>query len=479
MVFPLGELIGAIDIGTSRIKAGIYDESGTLLELVEVRSPLVRKGEVAEHEPLELIRIIREIFSRLSSRGVRCAGITTYRGSLILWDSSNGKPLTNIITWMDLRSSLNYRNLPLRYKMLSKLPKVGSIFSPESLITRLYVLLKERADLKNFLYLNKVCVWNVDAFIVHNLVKKCYTDASIGTLTGIYHPKNFKELWSLVRIAGLKRFRIPKIIEHGKILGTVGDIKLGGVIGDQQAASLGSECIDKGCLKISIGSGLFMDLSLGEEFKLLTRHGLLPIVIYKTQRRTLRGVEAYIPGVGLFVDAVLSLLGKNHNMLEEALKVKNPKFILPTIYGLRYPRVLGGLSLVAIDYVETSSRRIIGSALHSMALLTSFYYKIILKSIGEPKKVVVTGGLSRSRALVKLISSYLGRPVIRTLDPHTSLRGAAELAREACDIKGLFSPLATEVIEPDDNLKLLSERDLIGYIKCLRFLEGGRKRWRT
>ncbi len=473
MVFLLEESkIGAIDVGTTKIKAGIYNAHGKLIELVELESPVMHKGPIAEHDPKRLILSIKEIVRNFSKKGVKCLGITTYRGSLAVWNRNDNSALSNIITWMDLRSSIRYKELPFRIRLFSKVPKIGPILSPESLIVRLLVLTRERSDLANLIYSNDVCIWNVDAFIVSNLINKCYTDATIGTLTGIYHPKNFNDMWRLLSLLGLKRFNVPEIIDHEKVLGLIeGGIKLGGVMGDQQAASLGSNCIEEGCLKITVGSGLFLDLSLGRSFKLMTSQGLLPIVLYKAPSSVNWGVEAYVPGVGTFIDSTLKLFDINYEAMEKVLDVKDPMFVLPTLYGLRFPKMGKGLTFLPIDYYSLSHRRVLGSVLHSIALLTRFYYNIIVKRTGRPRKVVITGGLSRSKALVKLIASYLERPVLRTKDPHMSLRGAARLAQRACYSEDLFSEPEMEMLEPNEDLKILSDNNIIKAVKLIRNMQ--------
>ncbi len=473
MVFLLEELkIGAIDVGTTKIKAGIYSAYGNLIEFAELGSPVIHKGPIAEHNPKRLILSIKETIRYFSKKGVKCLGITTYRGSLAIWNRNDNHALSNIITWMDLRSSIRYKKLPFSIKLFSKVPKIGPILSPESLIIRLLALTRERNDLVDLIYNNSICIWNVDAFIVSNLINKCYTDATIGTLTGIYHPKNFNDMWRLLSFLGLKRFNVPEIIDHEKVLGLMEEgIKLGGIMGDQQAASLGSNCIEEGCLKITVGSGLFLDLSLGSNFRLMTGQGLLPIVLYKVSSNVNWGVEAYVPGIGTFIDSILELFDVNYEVMEKVLDVKDPIFVLPTLYGLRFPKMSKGLTFLPVDYYGLSHRRVLSSVLHSIALLTRFYYKIITEKAGRPKKIVVTGGLSRSKTLAKLIASYIERPILRTKDPHMSLRGVARLAQRACYSEDSFSEPEMEILEPNEDLKILSDNSIIKAVKLIKNMQ--------
>ena len=55
---------------------------------------------------------------------------------------------------------------------------------------------------------------------------------------------------------------------------------IGGMAGDQQAATIGQACFDKGQSKSTYGTGCFLLMNIGDKFK-LSKNRLLTTVAYK------------------------------------------------------------------------------------------------------------------------------------------------------------------------------------------------------
>ncbi|MGV2480506.1 UNVERIFIED_CONTAM: glycerol kinase, partial [Salmonella enterica subsp. enterica serovar Weltevreden] len=59
-----------------------------------------------------------------------------------------------------------------------------------------------------------------------------------------------------------------------------GEIRIGGIAGDQQAATVGQACVAPGMIKSTYGTGCFMVLNTGREF-LRSKNRLLSTVAYR------------------------------------------------------------------------------------------------------------------------------------------------------------------------------------------------------
>ena len=64
---------------------------------------------------------------------------------------------------------------------------------------------------------------------------------------------------------------LPKVVENSYNFGSTslfgGKINIGGVAGDQQAATIGQACFKKGQSKSTYGTGCFLLMNIGEDFK--------------------------------------------------------------------------------------------------------------------------------------------------------------------------------------------------------------------
>lgn len=113
------------------------------------------------------------------------------------------------------------------------------------------------------------------------------TDVTNATATGFYDP--FQGNWASwsFSIYGISPEMLPRVVPNDfKEFGCV-DSKLFGhsipiraIMGDQPAAMWGSVCFEKGDLKVTLGTGSFLDLNTGSACH-ASVHGLYPLVAWK------------------------------------------------------------------------------------------------------------------------------------------------------------------------------------------------------
>ena len=100
----------------------------------------------------------------------------------------------------------------------------------------------------------------------------------------IYDPK--KEKWSeeLLNLFNIDKNILPEVKENSYNFGTTklfgGEIKIGGMAGDQQAATIGQACFSSGQSKSTYGTGCFLLMNIGNKFK-ISSNKLLTTVAFK------------------------------------------------------------------------------------------------------------------------------------------------------------------------------------------------------
>ncbi len=457
--------VAGIDVGTSRIKLDVYRGN----ELVERRSwanEFLRDGGVVEQDP-ELVRArVLEALDVARRLGARCIGLSTYRGSIVVWRAGGGKA-ANVVTWMDRRSLELYKTLPLRARVASRLPVLGSTLSPESPMVKLRILLEERRDLYEGLASGRYRAWNIDAYLVEALTGGYKSDPSNKALMGIVHPRDLKPIWLVARLLGLPRIPIPNTLYHDEVV-EAGDFALGVVMGDQQATNHGTGCVEPGCIRIGMGSGLFASLVTGPRLELSPGKGLVPLIIYRDRASSIYGLEGYITGLGRAVEWFIdNFFRGDYDILNEVSREPGrPPVVLPFFWGLRYPRRTRGLAGVLGIEPHHTLRDVAKGVAHSIAASIAFQVRLLSPASPGRVRVVVTGGLSRLRGLVSLTASYLGRSVERTVDPDTAALGVARIAARNCGVDGP-SPAETEVIDPAEGVEVIEPERLFEWIGSL------------
>ncbi|MCE4619304.1 MAG: hypothetical protein F7C37_07725 [Desulfurococcales archaeon] len=450
--------VAGIDVGTSKIKLEVYDGDVVLKKIV-VNNDFIIEGNRVEQNPLELLAKVKQLIEKAKGYGAKCFGFATYRGSILVWENKS-KPVSNIITWMDRRSLEEYNKLPLKARILSKLPIIGATLSPESPMVKLKILSLEKPDILKGLSSGTMHAWNIDGYLIESLTNKFMSDPSNMGLMGVINPKDLKPIWITTKLLDLPKIPIPEPLYHNQTIVT-GDINIGPFMGDQQAANHGLDCLTAGCVRVSMGSGLFASIIVGGNIKLPTSKGIVPLILYKEENRGLYGLESYITGLGKAVEwFVENLLQGNYSLLDEASTLEGePPLILPFFWGLRYPRIRKGIAGVVGIEPGYTIKDIAKGVAHAVAASIAYLLENLGSAGLKPSRIVLTGGLTRLDNLTRLVASYLGREVERSVEPDAPGRGVARLAAKACGLDEP-SPIPTETVEPLENVDLIEPREI-------------------
>ncbi len=97
-------LLGA-DIGTTSLKAAVFDETGTMIKSVTKDYTLIVSGDRVEFNAEDYFRLFSEAYDEVSEGiEITAVAIDTQCETMILADA-DGKPLMNAIVWLDNRAA--------------------------------------------------------------------------------------------------------------------------------------------------------------------------------------------------------------------------------------------------------------------------------------------------------------------------------------------------------------------------------------
>lgn len=130
----------------------------------------------------------------------------------------------------------------------------------------------------------------VDTWIIYRLTKgeSYVTDSSNASRTMLMNLHTLEWSEKMLQESGIKRENLPEIKKASAAdFGTISDldflqgVKIGGVLGDQQASCLG-HTLQKGEVKNTYGTGCFILMNVGDKVVQST-HGLLSTVCYSVK----------------------------------------------------------------------------------------------------------------------------------------------------------------------------------------------------
>ena len=298
------EKIIAIDQGTSSTRAVLYDAKGRLLDAAqeEFQQFFPQEGWV-EHNP-ELIweSVLSTLTTltkknNLTSSDIASIGITNQRETTIVWNRKTGEPISNAIVWQDRRTAEFCNSLSGEEKLVQK--KTGLTLDPYFSATKLHWLLSNIEGAKELAINGDLLFGTVDTYLIWKLTegRSFKTDVTNASRTMLFNIEDQEWDEDLLNLFQVPKKMLPEVCDNvhnfgfTSILG--GEITIGGVAGDQQAALIGQCCFDPGEVKSTFGTGCFMIVNTGEHI-LTSENKLLSTIGYRINGKTTYALEGSI-----------------------------------------------------------------------------------------------------------------------------------------------------------------------------------------
>ncbi|RUO99242.1 glycerol kinase GlpK [Hyphomicrobium sp.] len=440
----------AIDQGTTSTRATVFD--GRLSPVAsaqkELRQIYPAPGWV-EHDAEEIwsavVATVREAMSvaGISASDVAGIGITNQRETTILWDRATDKPIHNAIVWQDRRTADACTAMRTSGLELGITEKSGLLVDPYFSATKIAWLLDNVSGARVLAEQGRLAFGTVDSFLLWRLTggKVHATDATNASRTLLFNIARGgwdKELCSQFAIpVGL----LPEVRDCAANFGETlpelfgGAIRVCGIAGDQQAATIGQGCFTPGMMKVTYGTGCFLLLNTGTNL-VYSRHRLLTTIAYQFS-----GERTYALEGALFIaGAAVQLLRDGLHMISRSAeadalaKKADPQeevYLVPAFVGLGAPYwdaeargALFGLTrnsgpaeiaLAALESVGYQTRDLL-EAMHADCPALS---ETVLR---------IDGGMTASDVTMQFVADILDAPVDRPVVRETTSLGAAYLA---------------------------------------------------
>ncbi len=270
-----------IDQGTTSSRVVIYKKNFEIFDIVqkEFKQFFPNEGWV-EHDANEIWTDVKYLITKalnknkLLAKNIISIGIANQRETTVLWNKETGKPICRAIVWQDRRTSEYCSNLKKK-GLAKKIQKItGLELDPYFSASKIKWIFDNVKEANINLKQNNLLFGTIDTWLLWNLTegKSHLTDISNASRTMIFDSK--KEEWSneILKIFRISKKILPKVVENSFNFGSTKlfgeQISIGGMAGDQQAATIGQACFYKGQSKSTYGTGCFLLMNIGDKFKL-------------------------------------------------------------------------------------------------------------------------------------------------------------------------------------------------------------------
>jgi glycerol kinase len=449
----------AIDQGTTSSRAILFSGDGRRLGQAQKELPqhFPQSGWV-EHDAEDIWRdTVAVMRGALADAGksaddVAAIGITNQRETTVIWDRKTGEAIHKAIVWQDRRTAAFCQGLRDKGAEEVVRQRTGLLLDPYFSGTKISWLLDNVPGARERAERGELAFGTIDCFLLWRLTggKVHATDATNAARTLIFDIR--RQIWDpeLLALLRIPESLLPEVRDSdadfgatdAEILGRA--VPIGGIAGDQQAATVGQACFEPGMMKSTYGTGCFALFNTGSDL-VHSEHRLLSTIAYRLGGQTTYALEGSIFVAGAAVQWLRDGLGiiKSAGETEALAKKADTRqrvYLVPAFTGLGAPYwdaeargALFGLTRA------TGPAEIARAALEAVCYQTRDLLEA-MKADGATglEALRVDGGMVANDWLLQMLADILGVAVERPVVAETTALGAAYLAGLN---QGLFADL--------------------------------------
>jgi len=449
----MADFVAAIDQGTTSTRCMVFDGNGrpggaAQLEHAQI---LPRPGWV-EHDPVEIWERTQAVVRQaLSEAGVGLSdlaglGLTNQRESSVVWNRRTGRPYANAIVWQDTRTdgiaaALDADGRGDVIRRRAGIPP-ATYFSAAKVQWLLESVPGLRADAEA-----GVAVFGtLDSWLLWQLTGgadggRHLTDVTNASRTMLMDLETLEWHAELLAFFDIPHAMLPQIVPSmgGDVYGSTrtdgpfgGELPIGAVLGDQQAAMVGQVCLSTGEAKNTYGTGNFLLVNTGPELVRSTS-GLLSTICYqRSGQPPTYALEGSIAVTGAAVQWLRDQLGVIGSAAEiEALAETVPDaggiYFVPAFSGLFAPywRSDARGAIVGLSRFHTRGH-LARATLEAICFQTRDVVAAMEADVGRRlPELKVDGGVTANALCMQLQADLLGVDISRPQVAETTALGAA------------------------------------------------------
>lgn len=447
----MANYILAIDQGTTSTRSILFRTDLTVAAVAQEEFPqhYPASGWV-EHDPEDLWRTsvstMRAVMAKAgaSAAEVAAIGITNQRETTVVWDRGTGAAIHKAIVWQDRRTSETCARLKAEGQEPMVAAKTGLLLDPYFSGTKVAWILDRVPGARARAEAGELAFGTVDSFLLWRLTggRVHATDATNASRTLLYDIVEGRWDEDLCRLLNVPMAMLPEVKDSAADFGmTFSDVldrsvRIAGIAGDQQAATVGQACFQPGMMKSTYGTGCFALLNTGDK-PVASRNRLLTTVAYQLNGKRTFALEGAIFIAGAAVQWLRDGLqvirsAADTGAMAATADPEQSVILVPAFVGLGAPYwdadcrgALFGLTR------GTTPRELAKAALESVGYQTRDLVEAMhgdWADTGGRTVLRVDGGMVASDWSMQFLSDILDAPVDRPKVLETTALGAAYLA---------------------------------------------------
>lgn len=439
-------LILAVDIGTSSVRALVFDRLGRSVTQLKTHLPYQMQTTAdggVEIEAENILRLVASVIDRTLHRArrrrgeIRAVAFSTFWHSLLGLGMA-GRPVTPLLSWADTRSRHAADTLRRALDERAVHLRTGCRLHPSYLPAKLLWLSKTYPA-----RFRQAARWvSIGEYLYRRFFGHATVGVSVASATGLLDLGNFvwdKEVLAALPVQAEQLSPIDDTPARGlskafaRRWPSLREVPWFPAAGDGACSNIGSGCLSPEREALSVGTSGALRI-VWEGGPLEIPPGLW---CYRVDRRRLAMGGALSNAGNLYAWLRRALRAGGETAVERALarmgQDQHGLTLLPFLSGERSPGwIAEARGVVAGLTLSTTPLHLLRAGLEAVAYRFLAIDTILRQAFPQAREVVASGkGLLSSPAWMQIMADVLGRPVIASREPEASSRGAALLALEA------------------------------------------------
>lgn len=452
-----------LDVGSSSVRALLYDEQATLLahcarshhaETVPPGASTYDMTALAERTEA----CLDEILQHDQARDIRAVGMDTFVGN-VLGVNASGRVMTPVYTYADTRSVDDVAALAQRIDLEATHQRTGCINHTAYMPGRLHWLRRTEPELHQ-----SVTQWlDVGTYLYRRWFGAAASSYSVASWSGVLNRETLDWDAEWLRVLELDKAVLPSLADYDRACSgllpdyagrwsALRDVPFYLAVGDGAAANVGSGCVGRGQMALSLGTTAALRVVSNELLPLVPR-GLWSYRI-GAREHLIGGATSEGGNIFEWVRGTMILPDDTEAQLAKRDPDRHGLTFLPLLAGERSPGwaadatgAIHGLRL------STTPVDILQAALEGVALRLAMIADQLDESSAESVRQPVTANgraLEASLMWAQTFADALNRPLRLAGESEITARGTALLVLRALDGRDVSEfPLAVATtVEP-------------------------------
>ncbi len=510
------EWVLSVDVGTSSVKATIFNGEAELVREFSSSYPLIQtQPGFVEQYPLKVLEAFHQSIQEVLSGLTNCPKVivlSTAMHSLVAIDEFN-QPITHLVTWADQRAEAEAGQLRSSLQGDRLYQRTGTPIHSMSPLVKLAWFRENEPEI-----FERAKLWaDLKSMILFDLLGEWVIDESLASATGLYNLLTRDWDQEAMKWCGVAREQLPRLVKTTDMLGYIRpqlaealglgeNIRVIAGASDGALANLGVGAVYPGSLAISIGTSGAVRGMVNEPR--LDPHGRL-FCYHVDESHYIVGGPINNGGIllhwlqGILLDSGERSGGRiseselTHTFYElmnrgvsEVAPGSDGLFCLPYLTGERAPFWREDLSGSFWGLKLNHSRYHLARAvLEGICYQLYSVVDMLVELTGPVSEIRATGGFAKSEGWVKILTDVLGKPLgVLEHTQGTALGGAflawyalgqiksLEECAELVPVARVESPDEARVARYQDGYTLFKELVILGdiaYLKLQKFAQKG------